>query len=267
MGWHEREKVMPNKPSIMITGFPGSGTSLIAGLTYTLGIPMGPLSKLKMSGSVNPRGYYEHIPIAHTIQNQVFPNGFYRPYHGPWNCGLVWTELPEGKFCKICGRQLTEDGEIADDSVYGMNTTADPTTIDTVQQMAEEDNVVAIKHCAFPFIHNYFPHITKCIAIYRSPESLTQPTTSLNKRLVIEDGEGQRITDPEFLAKYYIAPSHDHWWGLFSDIIEERNIPVLGYEYPEWKGDFNNCLDELAAFVEVDITPNLRQECRNLLVL
>ena len=245
----------------MITGFPGSGTSLMGGLVYALDVPMGPLESLKMRGETNPRGYYEHRAIWAEV-DEMAPD----PYHGFWNCGEMIGNVQDGNLgCQLCGDTLTDDGKILPNSKF-RERPFDPLAVQRIARLAERDNVVALKHATFPFIHEYFPSIEKCVVIYRSAEDLVQPTTSIGLRIDVKDENGQ-VADPDILRKYYVQPSHDYWWKLFNLVVKERQIETIQFSYKEWKTDFDINIVRLADFLGVDLTDERKQICRELVII
>jgi len=245
----------------MITGFPGSGTSLMGGLVYELGVPMGPLSSLKMLGKTNPAGYYEHRNIWDAVE-LVTPS----PYHGYWNCGVL-NDRREGKLrCNMCNDELTDNGKILPDSRF-KKPKFDPTIVELIEHLAQKDNIVAVKHASFPLIHEYFPHIKKCIVINRSAADLAAPTTSIDLRFNLKDLGGRNILRKTgALEKHYVQPSLNYWRSTFDHIVRDKDIETMEFLYKDWKFNFNNNIDRLAKFLGVELTSERKQACKDLLV-
>ena len=103
--------------------------------------------------------------------------------------------------------------------------------------------------------------------VNRSAEDLAAPTTSIKLRLTLLDESGHAVeTEAETITHYYIQPSMIYWRSIFNHIVRDKVIKTIEFSYTEWKSDFDINIVRLAKFLDVELTPERRQACKDLLV-
>lgn len=198
-----------NLPYVLVGGFPGTGTSLLAHLVVEMGFNAGPAKNLKGSDEINRWGYWEYLPIR----------------------DMAWSAIRKrGERSRTSFREYVTRGflEYADPRMVDWGDEYSSGCRMMIRQRAVLDDVEMYKDNALPLIWPLFSKHAKYVLTTRKPESCYHRAA-------------QRVSAERW------RDAHACYYHLSRQMAAE--VPTLFFAYEDFETDLEGQIEMLADFL------------------